>query len=53
MKLPDNWRFRSTWRGKVILQRRFRVPGTFPGDWDLVWRDARVEDLKVFFEETV
>lgn len=51
MKLPDNWRFRTNWRGKVVLQRRFRELGGYPGDWVLVWRDARVEDLKVFFEE--
>ena len=52
VKLPDKWRFRTNWRGKVILQRRFRVCGSFPGDWDLIWRDARVQDLVVFFEET-
>lgn len=51
MKLPDNWRFRTNWRGKVILQRRFRYPSRFPGSFDWVWEDARVEDLKVFFEE--
>jgi hypothetical protein len=50
--LPDKWRFRTNWRGKVILQRRFRVPASFPGGWDVIWLDACVQDLKVFFEET-
>lgn len=52
MRLPEQWRFRTNWRGKVILQRRWRKPGYFPGDWVYFWEDAGVEDLQVFFEET-
>lgn len=50
-KLPDGWRFRTNWRGKVILQRRYRVPGCMIGVWEIEWCDARVQDLQVFFEE--
>ena len=51
MTLPEGWRFRANWRGKLILQRRFRVMVEFPGYWDFVWHDASVEDLRVLFKE--
>lgn len=51
MKLPDDWRFRATWTGKLILQRRYRTLGYMPGDWVFKWRDATVEDLRVLFGE--
>lgn len=53
MKLPDDWRFRATWDGKLILQRRVRtlVPIGPSCDWASKWRDATVEDLRVLFGE--
>ncbi len=53
MKLPDDWRFRATWNGKLILQRRVRtlVPIGPSCDWASKWRDAIVEDLRVLFGE--
>ena len=51
MTLPDGWRFRVNWRGKLILQRRFRFFSWHPMDWVIRWRDADVEDLKVIFGE--
>jgi hypothetical protein len=50
-QLPSGWRFRTNWRGQMILQRRHRELGGYPGDWILVWRDATVEDLHVLFSE--
>jgi hypothetical protein len=52
MTLPDDWRFRTNWRGKLILQRRVRtlIPVGPRCDWVLKWRDADVEDLRVLFE---
>lgn len=56
MTLPDGWRFRANWRGKLILQRRFNsyycgLGAYIYPDFDIVWRDADVEDLRVLFEE--
>jgi hypothetical protein len=38
-------RFRTNWRGRLILQVEWRVAGDSPGAWNRVWRDARVRDI--------
>jgi hypothetical protein len=43
------WRFRTNWRGKLILQRSYRVPALVPGDWNVRWRDATTEDLGHYY----
>ena len=43
------WRFRTNWRGKLILQRSYRVPALCPGDWIVRWRDATTEDLGHYY----
>ncbi|MGV1017467.1 MAG: hypothetical protein ACOYBW_08830 [Fluviibacter phosphoraccumulans] len=45
------WRFRSNWRGKLILQRGFRVPvhSGLLGDHYISWRDATTEDLGSYY----
>lgn len=51
--MPENYRFRTSWRGKLILQRRTqhyksRISGLVPiGDGK--WHDASVKDLHNFF----
>jgi len=47
----SEWRFRTNWRGKLILQRRIRTmrflgPGVEPG---FEWRDATTEDLGLYY----
>jgi hypothetical protein len=49
-QLPSGWRFRTNWRGQMILQRQERVWGMHR-DWALVWRDAVIQDLQVLFKE--
>jgi hypothetical protein len=49
----NNWRFRTNWRGKLILQRRIRTmrmvgPSAEPG---FEWRDATSEDLGFYYAE--
>ena len=51
MMLPDGWRFRVSLLGKVVLQRRYRLPGMRPGLWDMRWRDASSTDLDLLFRE--
>ncbi len=48
------WRFRTSWRGKLILQRcvsysysTYSIVSDFAGDW----RDATAKDLLIFHEE--
>jgi len=50
MALPKNWRFRTNWRGKIILQRLKRWWHPYY-EWEYCWVDANLKDLKVFFEE--
>lgn len=51
MTLPSGWRFRQSLFGKIVLQKSYRYPGMFPGDWEIRWRDADVQDLTVLFKE--
>ncbi|VTU32016.1 hypothetical protein H4CHR_02925 [Variovorax sp. PBS-H4] len=51
--MPKGWRFRTGWRGALVLQRRFEwvdyyyySPGTCSD-----WRDATTEDLVDFIKE--
>lgn len=49
----SNWRFRTNWRGKLILQRRIRTmrmlgPSVEPG---FEWRDATSKDLGFYYAE--
>lgn len=50
--MPNNWRFRTNLRGRLILQRQ--VPALVLG-WDLkptdnkLWADAGEEDLPEFY----
>ncbi len=47
------WRFRTNWRGKLILQRGFRIPNLngLPGSTKFVWRDATTEDLGAYYAD--
>jgi hypothetical protein len=45
MTLPQGWRFRVTWLGKVVLQRSNRVPAFGPGAFYFKWEDATSTDL--------
>lgn len=51
--LGPNWRFRSNWRGKLILQRaetRQTYSATFgEGPPYKAWRDAKVENMDDFY----
>ena len=47
--LPDGDRFRTGWRGKLILQRRLRAPHCDGPIVHTAWRDATAEDLVHFF----
>lgn len=40
---PNKWRFRSSWRGRLILQRL--IEWRDDGHDMCQWRDATVEDL--------
>lgn len=42
------WRFRTNWRGKLILQRSYRAYGGF-GDFYIAWMDATTEDLGEYY----
>jgi hypothetical protein len=47
--LPSGWRFRTNWRGQLVLQRQERV--WMGRDWSLLWRDAVIQDLNILFKE--
>jgi hypothetical protein len=51
MEKQTDWRLRTNWRGKLILQRRVRTFSMFgpSGEWVLVWRDASTEDLLDYY----
>lgn len=51
MTLPKGWRFRQGFGGTVVLQVAYRYPGIFPGDFEIRWRDAKMDDLTVLFKE--
>lgn len=47
------WRFRTTWRGLLILQRRVRDLAVFGPTVERVlkWRDATAEDLAEYYRD--
>ena len=45
-----NYRFRSNWRGKLILQRLIKYRDQFGGP-DFQWCDADAGDLKDYYEQ--
>lgn len=49
MSLPDGYRFRVTWTGKVVLQKRIRLPSTPYGDFENQYVDAKSTDLDKFY----
>ncbi|MBT2325503.1 hypothetical protein J7E62_24525 [Variovorax paradoxus] len=51
--MKPGWRFRSGWRGVLVLQRyvEWRAHDAYDS-WDAAaWRDATTEDLTDFFKE--
>lgn len=48
----NDWRFRTNWRGVLILQRRVKTFACFGPIADRVfqWRDATTEDLAAYYE---
>ena len=53
MSLPDGYRFRVTWLGKVVLQKRMRLPTTPYGDFENQYVDAKSTDLDRFYRAKV
>lgn len=49
--MTEDWRFRSTWLGTLVLQRRIRHWCDSPTGHYYHWRDATTEDLNDFFKE--
>jgi hypothetical protein len=47
------WRFRTNWRGQLILQVGWREPklSGLPGDTYIRWADATTEDLGHYYAE--
>ena len=47
------WRFRTNWRGKLILQRRIRTMRMIGPSADpcYEWRDATTEDLGHYYSQ--
>lgn len=47
----DNWRFRTSWRGLLVLQRRVRDLRAIGPTIEpcMVWRDATTEDLSEYY----
>lgn len=47
----NEWRFRTNWRGKLILQRKVKELEFLGPSVDFVWkwRDANTEDLGDFY----
>ena len=46
----NNYQFRTNWRGKLILQRRYTASDRW-GDRYQFWRDATTTDLKDYYEQ--
>lgn len=49
----SDWRFRTNWRGKIILQRSYRAPSNMRGDWVICWRDATTADLGDYYRQVL
>lgn len=47
----NDYRFRTSWRGKLILQRRIYYYNINTYSRDYCWRDATVQDLKDYYKE--
>lgn len=45
--LTGRVRFRTTWRGKLILQVEYKVATDGPGSWYHRWRDATTKDYDI------
>ena len=47
------WRFRTNWRGQLILQVGWREPklSGLPGDTYIRWADATTEDLGHYYAQ--
>lgn len=45
-----NYRFRSNWRGKLILQRLYTYRDQY-GSPDRLWEDADAGDLRDYYEQ--
>jgi hypothetical protein len=45
----NGWRFRTSWFGKLILQRQIRVVQRWGPCF--MWRDATTEDLGLYYQE--
>jgi hypothetical protein len=45
-----NYRFRTNWRGQLILQRLHTYRDQFGGP-DPLWEDATAKDLKNYYEQ--
>lgn len=46
----NNYRFRTNWRGQLILQRLHTYRDQFGGP-DRLWEDADTKDLKDYYEQ--
>lgn len=46
----SDYRFRTNWRGKLILQRRYYYRNSW-GDRCHYWCDAKTEDLRDYYEK--
>jgi hypothetical protein len=46
----NNYQFRTNWRGKLILQRKFHARDKW-GDKYYYWQDANTTDLKHYYEQ--
>ena len=46
----NNYRFRSNWRGKLVLQRLYTYRDQWGGP-DRLWKDATTQDLKNYYQE--
>jgi hypothetical protein len=45
-----NYRFRTNWRGKLVLQRLHKYRDQWGGP-DFRWEDATIQDLKDYYEQ--
>lgn len=49
--MADRWRFRTNWRGKLILQKRITIHNIYILGETYKWIDATAGDLLVFAKE--
>lgn len=47
----NNYRFRTNWQKKLVLQRRVKYYNIRMYMYDYYWRDATVEDLLDYYNE--